>query len=209
MIDRACKPWLLEVNHAPSFATESGFDQHLKTKLIENTFLLLNLSPEKKSQFHWNQRLQLQKRILTGKIQRLSVEEKEQKRKEYDEKRNRMEQRLLGNYRMIYPNPDMELVKVLKYERCQEASRDLFEYFTMGKKKKEYPWKSIKEAEQLKAEKLPPWRRTGGQDPLTQKQSKYQQNSQIKARVYTGLHNHPKQQSITRKDQLAQVDEAP
>jgi tubulin polyglutamylase TTLL6/13 len=162
MIDSECKPWLIEVNHAPSFATESGFDHHLKSKLIENTFRLLNLSPEKKNQFYWNQRLQLQKRILTGKIQRLSPEEKEQKRKEYDEKRNRLEQKFLGNYRMIYPNSDMELVKVMKYERLQEASRDLFEYFTMGKKKKDYQWKSIKDAEQLKAEKLPPWRRTGG-----------------------------------------------
>ena len=30
MIDDTLKAWLLEVNHAPSFATESVFDQNLK-----------------------------------------------------------------------------------------------------------------------------------------------------------------------------------
>lgn len=45
MIDSDMKPWLLEVNHAPSLATESPFDLKIKLKLIEDTIRLLNLSP--------------------------------------------------------------------------------------------------------------------------------------------------------------------
>ena len=30
MLDAQLKPWLLEVNHAPSLATESAFDQSIK-----------------------------------------------------------------------------------------------------------------------------------------------------------------------------------
>lgn len=34
MIDRKLKPWLLEVNHAPSLATDSAFDMKVKKKLV-------------------------------------------------------------------------------------------------------------------------------------------------------------------------------
>jgi len=44
MIDANMKPWLLEVNHAPSLATESPFDLKIKLKLVEDTLRLLNLS---------------------------------------------------------------------------------------------------------------------------------------------------------------------
>lgn len=49
MIDDTMKPWLLEVNHAPSFATESEFDMCLKQKLLKDTFVLMNLSQKKKN----------------------------------------------------------------------------------------------------------------------------------------------------------------
>lgn len=48
MIDDNHKAWLLEVNHAPSLATESTFDQYLKQKLVESTMNMLNLSVKKK-----------------------------------------------------------------------------------------------------------------------------------------------------------------
>jgi hypothetical protein len=34
MMDANLKPWLIEVNHAPSFATESAFDLNIKKKLL-------------------------------------------------------------------------------------------------------------------------------------------------------------------------------
>ena len=48
MIDQNLKPWLLEINQSPSFATDSTFDYALKRKLTEDTFKLLNLTPERK-----------------------------------------------------------------------------------------------------------------------------------------------------------------
>lgn len=38
MIDSKLKPWLLEINQSPSFATDSAFDFRLKKKLMEETF---------------------------------------------------------------------------------------------------------------------------------------------------------------------------
>jgi tubulin polyglutamylase TTLL6/13 len=51
MIDEDLKPWLIEVNHAPSLACESLFDATLKKKLLEDTFRLLNLSIKRKMQY--------------------------------------------------------------------------------------------------------------------------------------------------------------
>lgn len=50
MIDDELKPWLIEVNHAPSLATDSAFDLSVKKKLVYDTIRLLNLSMKRK----WN-----------------------------------------------------------------------------------------------------------------------------------------------------------
>jgi D-alanine-D-alanine ligase-like ATP-grasp enzyme len=34
MIDDKLKPWLIEINQSPSFATDSAFDLSLKLKLV-------------------------------------------------------------------------------------------------------------------------------------------------------------------------------
>ena len=42
------KPWLIEINQSPSFATDSAFDFGIKKRLMEDTFKLLNMSSERK-----------------------------------------------------------------------------------------------------------------------------------------------------------------
>jgi hypothetical protein len=49
LIDEDAKPWLLEVNQAPSFATDSDLDRHVKHKVITDTFNLLGLSKANRS----------------------------------------------------------------------------------------------------------------------------------------------------------------
>ena len=51
MLDYDLRPWLIEVNHAPSLATESAFDKNLKLQLIEDTLRLLNLSFQRKKEY--------------------------------------------------------------------------------------------------------------------------------------------------------------
>lgn len=48
ILDKNCKPFLLEVNHAPSFATDSPLDYEIKKGLFVDTFTLLGLSVKKK-----------------------------------------------------------------------------------------------------------------------------------------------------------------
>ncbi len=44
MIDKKFKPFLLEVNHAPSFNDDTEVDKHVKTELITDTLRLLNIT---------------------------------------------------------------------------------------------------------------------------------------------------------------------
>ena len=43
-IDENVKPWLIEVNHMPSYQTDSDLDLSVKEKLIRDTFTLININ---------------------------------------------------------------------------------------------------------------------------------------------------------------------
>ena len=49
ILDHKLRPWLLEVNHSPSFTTDTPFDKHIKRSLIGDAINILNLSYKRKS----------------------------------------------------------------------------------------------------------------------------------------------------------------
>lgn len=51
MIDKYMKPYLIEVNHSPSFQTDSPLDLQIKRHLIIDTFNILNLSTKHKKYY--------------------------------------------------------------------------------------------------------------------------------------------------------------
>ena len=44
MIDDNNKPWLLEVNHTPSFATDTPLDSLIKKNYIRDSMKLMNIN---------------------------------------------------------------------------------------------------------------------------------------------------------------------
>ena len=52
MLDRKLKPWLLEVNHLPSFNHDTPVDQQVKTDLIKDMYKILNMSVEHRKRMH-------------------------------------------------------------------------------------------------------------------------------------------------------------
>ena len=78
LIDEHCKPWLIEVNQSPSFKADSGLDKRIKEKLIADTLTLLNLSGKRKQKWINQNKVALQKRMLTGKKAKLTPEEREE-----------------------------------------------------------------------------------------------------------------------------------
>ena len=51
LIDEKLKPWLIEINHAPSFATDSALDFKIKKDLIADSLELLSLSFARKREY--------------------------------------------------------------------------------------------------------------------------------------------------------------
>jgi tubulin polyglutamylase TTLL6/13 len=48
MLDDALKPWLLEVNHTPSFTADTPLDLHIKKNLILDTLCVVDVSHNNK-----------------------------------------------------------------------------------------------------------------------------------------------------------------
>ena len=47
-LDRKLKPWLLEINYTPSFKTETPLDDRIKSEVIKEALLILNMDPMNK-----------------------------------------------------------------------------------------------------------------------------------------------------------------
>lgn len=45
LLDKDCKPWLLEVNNKPSMGADSSFDREVKTSVIHGAMHIINLQP--------------------------------------------------------------------------------------------------------------------------------------------------------------------
>jgi len=56
------KPWLLEVNHAPSFNDDTEVDKIVKTDLLTDTFRLLDVKPQNRTKILNNERKVIIKR---------------------------------------------------------------------------------------------------------------------------------------------------
>lgn len=67
MIDDNLEPYLIEINHAPSFSVDTPLDRQVKHDLLYDTFTLLNLSVQRRWDYKVEQLRSTQQRIFTGK----------------------------------------------------------------------------------------------------------------------------------------------
>tara|TARA_B110000285_G_C14889371_1_gene497803 strand:+ start:183 stop:587 length:405 start_codon:yes stop_codon:yes gene_type:complete len=63
-LDEKCKPWLIEVNHSPSFLTESPLDYNIKKNILRDSLHMLNLSWRRKNRYLNQQRNEKEKRLV-------------------------------------------------------------------------------------------------------------------------------------------------
>ena len=92
-LDHKLKPWVLEVNHTPSFVTDSPLDFKIKKNLINDTLKLLNLSYYKKMKFKREKANEFTKRAIQGKV-RQTREEKDALRIKKDNYRTKKEKKI-------------------------------------------------------------------------------------------------------------------
>jgi tubulin polyglutamylase TTLL6/13 len=48
MLDHKLRPWMLEVNHTPSFNCETGIDFQIKERLLKDALEIVQLSCEQR-----------------------------------------------------------------------------------------------------------------------------------------------------------------
>ena len=127
MFDSKLKPWLIEINQSPSFATDSAFDFGIKKKLMEDTFKLLNLTPERKATYMETKEKQYFERMMNANKQiKPSYEQREYLRFELDKKRDADESPILAanGYDCIFPIKDNE-DQARKYNSFLRLAKDL------------------------------------------------------------------------------------
>ena len=66
-LDDNLKPWIIEVNHAPSFVCDTPLDTKIKRGLLYDVVKLQNLSVSKKNKFKREKAKEFEKRALKGK----------------------------------------------------------------------------------------------------------------------------------------------
>ncbi|KAM6921452.1 tubulin polyglutamylase TTLL7 [Xenentodon cancila] len=147
ILDRKLKPWLLEINRAPSFGTDQRIDYDVKKGVLLNALKLLNIRASDKKRNLAQQKAEAQRRLYGhGSMKKLSAASSdwekqrhtlERRREELKEQlaqvrrqisRENHEKQHLGNYRRIYPPDDKLLLE--KYESLLSAA---FQTFLAGR----------------------------------------------------------------------------
>ena len=103
MLDENFKPYLLELNHAPSFGTDSTLDEKIKGQVVYDTINLLGLSQKRKKNYKQISKLKSDLRKVQQKKISVPQELKDLSRKDFDDLRNQYESRNKGMFDMLYP----------------------------------------------------------------------------------------------------------
>ncbi|CAH1407878.1 unnamed protein product [Nezara viridula] len=133
ILDNTLKPYLLEVNHSPSFHTDAPIDREVKEALIIDTFKILNLPKNIKHSVMIEDKRNVTNRLLkdlqstpssplsnhrndsitdVSSVKPVSSEEQLKKLELYEKEHK-------GNFRKIYPNQKMHMYSVFF---CQGTS---------------------------------------------------------------------------------------
>ncbi|OMJ80754.1 hypothetical protein SteCoe_18912 [Stentor coeruleus] len=128
IIDKKLNPYILEVNHTPSFSTDSPLDRTIKKTVISQALNLLNVTSRNRKKYYKKLKEDILKRSMTGKMDKMSKEEKQNLIKNLSIKKNKYENKHHGGYRKIYPIEGYE-----KYDKYIEAADNLWQEWTGAK----------------------------------------------------------------------------
>ena len=123
-LDEKLKPWILEVNHAPSFVCDTPLDTKIKKGILIDVIRLLNLSVSKKNKFKREKAKEFEKRALKGK-KRMNQDQRQLLKEKKNRKREKYEKRNHGDFELIYPTTLVENMQ--RYNQYQEVAKQLID----------------------------------------------------------------------------------
>ncbi|KAI8916035.1 tubulin polyglutamylase TTLL6-like protein [Gorgonomyces haynaldii] len=144
ILDAKLKPWVLEVNHSPSFTCDSPLDTEIKSGVISGALKLLNLNPSTPKKYLRQEKEKSQTRLWKGsndlrpKTSQLTPEKEDRPKSgkqegksvlqqqaliQYYERYNPLllekltvhEDKSMGNYQRIFPPADERKLKQYLY----------------------------------------------------------------------------------------------
>ena len=125
LMDDTLKPYLLEVNHSPSFRISSQVDYKVKRNLIADTFKMLNLDLKTKKKLIMMQAKNSKMRTLTGRRVKLNTGELREKcLRERDAYLNLNK----GMFERVYPPENKGLE--MQYRSVMDKAESVYHRFT-------------------------------------------------------------------------------
>ncbi|XP_032088437.1 tubulin polyglutamylase TTLL13-like isoform X5 [Thamnophis elegans] len=145
LLDRKLKPWLLEVNHSPSFTTDSRLDREVKDALLCDAINLINLRACDKKKVLEEDKRRVKERLLQPHQQPREArrEQMENSQAAWLAQAEKYENSHLGHYRRIFPSHGTE-----KYSPFFKHSGSLFQETVASKAREECARQQLEEIRQ-------------------------------------------------------------
>ena len=114
MLDHKCKPWLIEVNHSPSFNTDTELDLDVKEGLISDCINLIQLSASRIKRAKAEDKKACKERLYSSRsfsARKITREEAKDKRIEAMASHEKYENKYKGRFTRIFPTENEEKQK--------------------------------------------------------------------------------------------------
>eukprot|EP00752_Nemacystus_decipiens_P001893 g1823.t1 len=104
MIDAALKPWLIEVNHLPSFATDSPLDRRIKAQVVSTALSVLHAKADDRQSYEENAKRDAQNRLYNTENLAAGSAQKEKERKDAEAAVAKIRKKLEAIYMRFAPH---------------------------------------------------------------------------------------------------------
>lgn len=125
ILDSNLTPYILEVNHTPSFTTDSPLDFSVKQTIILEALKLLNLDSNLRKDYKKKQKIEVLRRNLTGKIEKISKEERKKFTEHCKAQRDLWETEHKNGFKKVYPTEELE-----KFEKFIKVADTIWQEWT-------------------------------------------------------------------------------
>ncbi|XP_030631003.1 tubulin polyglutamylase ttll6 [Chanos chanos] len=140
LLDHRLKPWLLEVNHSPSFTTDSHLDREVKDGLLYDSLVLINLGACDRRKITEEEKRRVKERLQQNRSREARSEELRQCQAASMEQMQKYEDKHLGGFRRIFPREGGEV-----YEKYFKHSSSLFQETAASKAREECARQQLQE----------------------------------------------------------------
>ncbi|XP_066492312.1 tubulin polyglutamylase TTLL13 isoform X2 [Tiliqua scincoides] len=184
LLDRKLKPWLLEVNHSPSFTTDSRLDREVKDALLCDAINLINLRACDKKKVLEEDKRRVKERLLQAHQppREARREQMESSQAAWLAQAEKYEDSHLGGYRRIFPACGTE-----KYTPFFKHSGSLFQETVASKAREECARQQLEEIRQKQEQKESASSKKRRETKENLQGESAGEKSQEKVKVKTGL----------------------